>query len=313
MKSRLVFAFVLAIVATAAVPAHSQTYSVLYNFNRYAGDGIGPLGTLVQDPAGNLYGTTQGGGKNSLGTVFRLSPKGEETILYNFTLPPDGMLPQRGVIRDRAGNLYGTTYEGGRYGTHNNFGTVFRLDAHVETVVHSFGSGHDGTYPNGDLIQDPRGNLYGVTGVGGTHGYGNVFKITPKGREIILHTFTGAEGAVPSGGLVRDGRGNLYGTTVSGGANGWGTVYEITAEGSYKVLYNFCALINCADGRQPLGGVVQDRAGSLYGTTIGGGAHNQGIVFKLRRAGEESVVHSFGFANQDGYLPWSGLILSSTS
>ncbi len=219
------------------------------------------------------------------------------------------MLPLFGVIRDSAGNLYGTAYEGGKYGTHDDDGAVFKLDTGgSESVIHSFGSGKDGFYPCGGLIRDAKGNLYGTAGSGGRNGAGIVFKINAKGIKTTLHTFTGYDGGVPCGALIRDSHGALYGTTIDGGANGFGTVYEIGATGTYQILYSFCALQNCADGRQPEAGLVQDSSGNFYGTTSGGGANNQGTVFKLSPTGVATVLHSFGAANGDGNRPLSELV-----
>jgi uncharacterized repeat protein (TIGR03803 family) len=309
IRPRFAFTLVLAVVVATSHPSPAQTYSVLYSFGSATGDGIGPSGALTQDAAGNFYGITQVGGNSSVGTVFSLTPAGLETVLYDFNLRPDAMLPVFGLIRDSAGNLYGTTPAGGTYGANNGDGAVFKLDAAGnETVLHSFGKGKDGVIPNGPLIRDAKGYLYGETISGGRYGAGTLFRISPPGAEKILYSFTGPDGANPSGGLIQDADGNLYGTAWGGGANGFGIVFQFTPAGAFTVLYNFCSAVHCTDGGQPMAGLVQDSFGTLYGTTVNGGAQNQGTVFRLTKTGKEVVLHSFGEANGDGYFPMAGLV-----
>jgi uncharacterized repeat protein (TIGR03803 family) len=310
-KGRLNFAFLVTIIMAVSQFCPAQTYSVLYSFENSVADGNGPTGTLAPDASGNLYGTTQVGGTFGVGTIFKVTPQGTESVLYNFDLPPDPMLPIFGLVRDRAGNLYGTTSAGGKYGAGNADGAVFRLSAAgAEKTLHSFGNGKDGLIPNGGLIEDQKGNLYGVSAGGGKSGTGTIFKIAPSGIETILYNFP-ATGGSPSGTLARDSQGNLYGTTVQGGVNGFGTVYELTAAGKFTALYSFCVAVHCTDGSQPLAGVVRDSSGNLYGTTVNGGSNNQGTVFEVTKEGKETVLHSFGLAGGDGYLPMSGLVRDS--
>ena len=199
--------------------------SVLYSFGTGI-DGQNPYAGLIQDASGNLYGTTLYGGTNNLGTVFKVTPAGVETVLYSFGTGTDGHLPLAGLIQDASGNLYGTTYTGGT----NNLGTVFKVTpAGVETVLYSFGTGTDGQYPRAGLIQDASGNLYGTTFEGGTNGLGTVFKVTPVGVETVLYSFgAGIDGQYPYARLIQDASGNLYGTTFQGGTNGLGTVFKIS-------------------------------------------------------------------------------------
>ncbi len=209
---------VSAVLATQSVNA--QTYSVLYSFKGGA-DGQVPMGSLIRDAAGNLYGTTFTGGVPDRGTVFKLDSTGNETVLYTFS-GADGGNPFAGMIRDAAGNLYGTTGNGGVftcYGIPGGCGTVFKLDpTGTLTVLHSF-DGSDGSGPFAGLVYDNEGNLYGTTAQGGdlTCDGGNtcgvVFKLDKKGVLTVLHTFTGgADGNNPSATLIRDAGGNLYGT-----------------------------------------------------------------------------------------------------
>jgi uncharacterized repeat protein (TIGR03803 family) len=199
-------------------------------------DGRGPEGSLIWDPAGNLYGATTAGGLYGQGTVYELSPQQDgtwtESFLYSFTGGADGGVPVAGVIRDEDGNLYGTTFLGGTSGN----GVVFRIDAHGnESVLYTFTGGTDGALPTADLVRDQHRNLYGTTCCGGDLGGGVVFKLDTTGRETVLYAFTGqADGASPNG-LLRDQNGNLYGTTGNGGdlsecaGYGCGVVFKISA------------------------------------------------------------------------------------
>jgi uncharacterized repeat protein (TIGR03803 family) len=199
--------------------------TVLYNFcpNGYGNctDGSFPSAGLVQDAAGNLYGTTGSGGANGDGTVFRVGPTGTETVLYSFAGGADGASPFAGLVRDEAGNLYGTTTGGGPSG----WGTVFKVDpAGNETVLYSFTGGTDGGLSEAGLIRDEAGNLYGTTLFGGlasppcSSACGVVFKLDTAGTETALYSFAyGADGEFPSSSLIQDAEGNLYGNTQYGG------------------------------------------------------------------------------------------------
>jgi uncharacterized repeat protein (TIGR03803 family) len=185
--------------------------TVLHSFTGGA-DGGTLLGSLVRDSAGNLYGTTESGGAGGLGTVFKLDATGTETVLHSFAGGSDGANPHAGLIRDAAGNLYGTTKFGGPSGD----GVVFKVDKSGERVLHSF-TGTDGAKPAAALIQDSAGNLYGTTSFGGAAGAGTVFKLDTTGTETVLYSFSGgADGSNPFG-LIQDSSGNLYGTTIRGG------------------------------------------------------------------------------------------------
>ena len=204
-------------------------------------DGEGPFSGLVRDSNGNLYGTTEFGGAYGHGAVFELTAAGKETVLYSFTGTADGNAPS-GLLRDSHGNLYGTTFEGG---ITNSFcpygcGVVFKITrASKEKVLYSFTGGAGGQFPQGPLVQDAHGNLYGTTIFGGTtvsycsSGCGTVFSVTRGGKVKVLHSFAGpvnSDGAFPSGGLFLDAKGNLYGTTSDGGCCGYryGTVFKVT-------------------------------------------------------------------------------------
>ncbi len=194
--------------------------TILYNFGSAAGfaDGQSSSG-VIRDALGNLYGATPyGGAYSTFGTVFAMTPAGDETVLYNFQGGNDGGEPQSPLIRDWKGNLYGTTFQGGGLGCtgYGGCGTVFKVTlSGTETVLHSFsGPPNDGQFPAAGLVRDSKGNFYGTTPQGGTSGNGTIFMLTKKGEETVLHNFAGgtSDGAFPGGGLIRDKEGNFYGT-----------------------------------------------------------------------------------------------------
>ena len=303
---KIAMLFLLAALVSAATrPAHGQAETVLYSF---AGspDGASPYyGTPVLDKKGNLYGTTLVGGAGGYGTAFKVTPSGIETILHSFNASGDGAYPEAGVVLDKKGNLYGTTSFGGAYG----YGTVFKVTpSGAETILHTFGGGGDGAYPEAGVVLDKKRNLYGTTSFGGGSGYGTVFKVTPSGAETILYGFgaSGQEG-IPYGGVILDKLGNLYGTTTYGGTYDLGTVFELTPSGTETILYSFGG--TSRDGYYPQASLVLDKKGNLYGTTLAGGTYYEGTVFKLTPSGTETVLYSFGSVNEDGYYPQAALTL----
>jgi uncharacterized repeat protein (TIGR03803 family) len=275
----------------SVTPSGAET--VLHRFGG-SGDGEEPYAGLINITA-TLYGTTVYGGANDEGTVFKITPSGTETVLHSFpTGSRDGDQPNAGLINVK-GTLYGTT----DYGGTNGRGTVFRITpSGTETVLHSFtgcdcearanfrerssrGRISDGAYPEAQLL-DVNGTLYGTTGGGGSTGQGTVFSITTAGKERVLYSFVGnPDGAYPDAQLL-DVNGTLYGTTEgggTGGSGGTGTVFSITTAGKERVLYSF---VGRPDGANPDAQLL-DVNGTLYGTTSSGGAHNDGIVFSLKR------------------------------
>jgi uncharacterized repeat protein (TIGR03803 family) len=241
---------------------------------------------------GHLYGATNYGGSHGAGVLYQLDGDDHEKVLYTFDFfTANGFgQPDQGVIRDSDGNLYGATFIG-QADVYYGFGVVYKVDptGHA-TVLHNFTNGADGGYPN-NVIRDSTGNLYGTAETGGASGAGVVFKIDPTGNETVLYNFTGgADGGFPLAGLVRDSARNLYGTTNGGGASSAGVVFKIDPTGNETVLYSFTG---GADGGFPLGGLICDLAGNLYGTTNGGGASGAGVVFKVDRAGNETVLTAF--------------------
>jgi uncharacterized repeat protein (TIGR03803 family) len=275
--------------------------AVLYNFcsKPLCTDGYLPVAGLVHDAIGNLYGITYYGGASNKGTVFEVTLSGEEKVLYSFCALSgcaDGYYPTAGLTIDKSGNLYGTTHWGGS----NGAGVVFMVSpSGNEATLYNFCSQAyctDGGEPQGSMVFDTNGNLYGTTNGGGAHGGGTVFMLTPSTDETVLYNFCSQSGCVdgigPVAGVVLDKRGNLYGTTSAGGAGefadgGGGTVFKLKPTGEETVLYNFCSQTGCADGRSPSAAVVFDRSGNLYGTTYSGGAssgcyiYGCGVVFKL--------------------------------
>jgi len=263
--------------------ASSGNESILYSFGAAAtGDGSEPASGLIMDSAGNLYGTTYLGGAIGNGTVFRITPAGNETILHSFGQfgSGDGINPYASVVLDSAGDLYGTTFMGGANGT----GAIFKIaPSGDESIFYSFGpsSSSDGNNPYAGLTIDSAGNFYGTTNNGGTNNTGALFKIVPSGAESVVHSFgTGSDGQRLHGALIMDSAGNLYGTTYGGGSNGTGTVFKITPSGTYSVLYSF-GPSSGSDGNNPYPGLTIDSVGNLYGTTYNGGANHDGAVFKI--------------------------------
>ena len=282
-------------------PTGKWAKTVLYNF---AGgtDGALPSGGVISDEAGNLYGTTSFGGEHIWGTVFELTPNPDGTwtnkILYSFTGGADGQGPSGGVVRDRAGNLFGTTFAGGATG----YGTVFQLSPNVDgswtfRSLHPFCSSlacRDGGRPN-PVALDTHGNLYGSTQVGGTlgpcltpEGCGTLYRLSHGSGGTwtfqLLHKFCSADecadGERPTGGLVFDNSGALYGTTMN-------SVFKVShvpgTPWSVESLHIFCSISPCIDGAVPVGRPLLDSVGNLYGTTLGGGSSRlqDGVVFEI--------------------------------
>jgi uncharacterized repeat protein (TIGR03803 family) len=290
---------------------HDGTWSekALYKFcsTTNCADGKSPYAGLIFDSAGNLFGTTYSGGSSDCqgcGTVFELTPedngKWTEKVLHRFTFDSathDGASPGYGsLIFDKTGNLYGTTYYGGRCLQSGGCGTVFQLTRHAkgqwtEKVLYRFqANGTDGHNPYYGLVFDAARNLYGTTFQGGHSskchaGCGTVFELTPgtnsRWSEKVLYSFDGKDGTGAIDNLVLDSKGNLYGNANAGGTYNRGTVFQLSpvAGGKWKEqLYSFKP---GEDGDFPSGGLIFDSAGNLYGTTFAGGAHNGGMVYKF--------------------------------
>lgn len=318
--------------------------TVLYSFSGGSDGGV-PAAGLIRDASGNLFGTTQFGGISGgcsgfgCGVVFELSPSGSgwtETVIHSFTGDADGAYPVAGLIFDAAGNLYGTASAGGNsingcvYQRINGCGVIFELSpgsSWTETVIHTFIDGSDGAAPLAGLTLDSAGNLYGTAAFAGTAGKGVAFGIK-KGtggmwRLGVIHAFTGGkDGGDPKTGLTFDSAGNLYGTAAIDGADFGGVVFELApgSGGAWKfgLLHSFTG---GHDGNQPLGNLLLDTAGNVYGTTEEGGKlidcfdAGCGVVFKLSpRIGGgfiETVLHTFMSNGTDGTNPFGGLVFDS--
>jgi uncharacterized repeat protein (TIGR03803 family) len=214
--------------------------------------------------------------------VFKLAPDGTETVIHSFTGGSDGGQPYAGLVVDKAGNLYGTTSDGGD-GT-CNCGNVFKITpSGTETVLHNFVGGTDGADPAFDsMIIDDLGDLYGLTQEGGKDGLGTIFEVAPDGTETVLYAFKrGTDANEPEAGLIRDGLGNLYGMTTNGGASGLGAVFRLAADGKEKVLYSFTG---SNDGCLPAGGLITSPAagkGYFYSNTEACGVNGDGNIIAI--------------------------------
>jgi len=313
---------VVMLMLAGSLAASGPKETVLHQFGTGT-DGAAAYGRVISDAAGNLYGTTALGGTSGAGIVFELTnlegPGGwTETVLYNFSGGSDGSQPWGGLIFDRAGNLYGTTFEGGA----SNAGTVYELTpgtggSWTETVVYSFAGGADGSGPQSDL-NFQAGNLFGTTTGGGSPGTGIVFELVPGKNgvwtETVLHRFMSSEGISPRAAVVFDKDGSLYGTLANGGTSGAGAVFQLKpANGgtwNEETIYQFTG---GNDGYGPLCRLVLFH-GKLYGTTVIGGGSGVGTAFELRPPGDHhgpwtlNVLHTFA-CGSDGCYPWAGLVL----
>src|SRR6516162_5153442 len=266
-------------------------------------NGASPEAGLIADSSGNLFGTTMLGGAYNDGTVFEIVKTASgyastPTTLVSFN-GTNGSWPAAGLIADSSGNLFGTTSQGGAFENAYGFftyGTVFEIVktasgyASSPTTLVSF-NGTGGGSPFAGLIADRTGNLFGTTLEGGAYNDGTVFEIvkTASGyarTPTTLVSFNGSDGMFPASGLIADAEGNLFGTTSGGGANGQGTVFEIakTANG-YASAPTTLVSFNGTNGASPEAGLIADRSGNLFGTTMEGGAYNDGAVFEVTDSG----------------------------
>jgi uncharacterized repeat protein (TIGR03803 family) len=290
-------------------PAQAQTLTVLHDFTS-GGDGAIPQAGLTMDAAGNFYGTTSSGGymgsdecriRNGCGVVFKLTHKPSGWTLvpfYTFQGGIDGNGPLSRVVPGPGGGLYGTTYSGGSQGcSGDTCGTVYRVTPQArvcekafcsgtETVLYRFTGGRDGANPTwGDLNFDPSGNVYGTALQGGDNGVGAVFMLSPSHggwTESTLYSFALETGAYPQSGVIFDSAGNLYGAASNYGLYGYGMIYQLAPSASGWTETTLYSFQGAADGLGPVGGLVFDRTGNLYGTTVAAGAGTGGgTVYKL--------------------------------
>ena len=328
-----------------AISVSAQTLTTLTRFT--GGNGKTPLGALVQGKDGNFYGTTFSGGANSNGgTVFKITPQGAVTTLYNFcsqTDCSDGESPAAALLLGKNGNFYGSTLYGGANCVSSSqpsgCGTIFEITPEgTLTTIHSFcgtvNSGYcaDGTNPNSPLVQGANGNFYGTTVYGGGNNYdigcfcnggGTVFEISPAGKLKTLYNFCNVtnsngyclDGGAPMG-VLQTSDGNLYGMTYDGGTgldNSGGTVFELTTTHKLITLHNFCSQSTstqfCTDGAYPHSGLIQASDGNFYGVTTGGGYDTWGTILKITPAGKLTTLHRFK-ANE-GTAPNATLLQAS--
>ena len=321
LRGALTLPVLSATLLMASRPAQAQTEQALYSFTGTS-DGSFPTSSLTLKD-GNLYGTTSNGGLG-FGTVFELSPNGTggwtETTLYSFCPVAgcaDGQNPTySNVIFDGSGNLYGTAFGGGA----NGFGVVFELmnsgGTWTESVLHSFANAPDGANPENGLIMDPAGNLYGIATIGGTgNGKGCVYELSPSGSgwtEKVLYDISSTHSALTLGPTP----GIIYGTS-------YGTIFQLTQNSSGvwvpTVLFTFNSANAATEGSNPVGTLVFDGSGNLYGTTLTGGTNNVGVVFKLTPTQTppwtETLLYSFGGNAQfgpNGASPIAGLIMDTS-
>jgi uncharacterized repeat protein (TIGR03803 family) len=234
------------------------------------------------------------------------------TTLHSFN-GTDGKLPFAALSQGTDGNIYGTTYYGGTASS----GNVFKI-----STVGSLKSAYafcsaancaDGEYTYAAPVQGTDGNYYGTTYLGGANDQGTVFKLTAGGKLTTLHSFNGTDGAEPLAGVVQAANGAFYGTTYSGGSKGDGTVFKITSGGVFTSLHSFCSQSSCTDGDNPFAPLLLGTDGNLYGTTLAGGAHGDGEVFKITPSGALTVLYSFCSQSgcADGEFPQTGLVQAS--
>src|ERR1039457_6364110 len=259
---------------------------------------------LVQGKNGSLYGTTTYGGTSGNGTIFKVTPTGTLTTIYNFANTPDGANPDAGLVLGTDGKFYGTTYQGGTSG----LGTVFKITSlGTLTILHSF-AGTDGELPTCALVEGTDGKFYGTTEAGGAPvpPYGTVFTITSTGTLTTLHSFAGTDGWEPEGALIQATDGDFYGTTVRGGTSSDGTAFKITPTGTFTPLHSF----DVTDGYEPVAGLIQATDGDFYGTTYSGGTYGEGNIFEMTSGGTVTSLHSFsgGDGGTDGDYPSGGLV-----
>jgi len=276
---------------------------VLHSFS--GADGQWPYTPVIRDSKGNIYGTTSNGGSYYYGAVFKINSAGKEKVLYNFTGGSDGCYPMQGLVRDEAGNLYGTAMACGE-GEFGN-GTVFKLDrAGNFTPLRTFTRGFsDGGVPQyGHLTMDKSGNLYGATYWGGDYDQGVLYKLSKNGVFTLLHSFAGgtSDGCYPFGSVVRDEAGSFYGTTPGCGSSNHGTIWKVSNKGKESILHNFAG--GASDGCNPQAGVTRDLKGNLYGVTTDCGAYTYyGALYELSAKGKFALLHSFS-GGSDGGGPW---------
>jgi len=295
-----------ALLTIDSVTAPGVTLESLYSFGG-GNDGANPNG-LVQGADGQLYGTTQTGGTNSFGTVFRMTTGGVLTPVWSFNGVGDGANPRAALVRAGLGEFYGTTYGGGS----NGLGTIFKTGTNGGLVSLVSFDLPGSALPYSELTQGTDGHYYGTTYGGGvTQFFGTVYRMTRNGMHGTisnLYSFSdGNDGGLPYAGLARGVDGSLYGTTYRGGATTNGTVFRITTNGVLGTVASF----DGASSAFPAAALALGSDGNFYGTTTGGGSYGKGAVFRVAPDGNVlAALWSFS-GGSDGASPMSGLLLAS--
>jgi uncharacterized repeat protein (TIGR03803 family) len=285
--------------------AGKMTVTVLYNFGENSQDPQYPQGFIAQGRDGSLYSTTPYGGTTNDGTVYKIAPTGELTVLYELAT----CRGSSGLTLGTDGNFYGTSTCDG-----NGYGSVFGVtpDGKLKTLYDFTGQDFD-AYPHAPPVQASDGNFYGTTLGSFVGNGGEVYKMTPSGHKTRLFTFDRTDGANPGDPLIQATDGNFYGTTNTGGASGrceqygCGTVFKLTPKGIETILHSFN--VQNFDAYYPVAPVIEGSDGELYGTAPRGGPKGHGVVFKISRTGKYAIIHSFD--GVDGETPQTGLVLAT--
>jgi uncharacterized repeat protein (TIGR03803 family) len=290
----------LALIGALSTTIHAQSYKVLVNFN---GEPSNPewSGIIAQSRGGNLLSCAPDLATDSRGVAFKVATSGALTVLHEFGTGY-GAWPVGGLTLSRNGRFYGTNTRGGTY----NSGSIFEMtpDGIVKTL-HEFMGGSEGG-PQAPPIQSLYGDFYGTTSGEDLAHPGTVYKIDSSGTYTLLHTFIGPDGSTPMGPLVQATDYWFYGTTLYGGIYDAGTIFRISQSGEFETLFNFDGL-NGSNGAYPEAGLIQASDGNLYGVAPLGGAHGQGVIFRMTPKHEVTIIHAFT-GGSDGSTPIGNIV-----
>ncbi len=265
--------------------------------------GYNPKSELIKDGAGDFWGFASAGGTNYNGTIFKATPEGTINAVYSFSYSyagTNGASP-RGLMLAKDGNFYGTTESGGT----NSAGTIFRMTPSGDMTFLASLGGEFGNWPHAGLVEGNDGNFYGSAYYGGTNYGGTIFKVTPAGVLTTLHSFDSTTGSSPEAQMILGSDGNFYGTTSYGGTNGNGTIFKMTAAGE---LTSLVSLEYTTQGSQPTGPLLEGSDGAFYGMARNGGAYSEGTIFKVKAAGEFTLLRSFSYLTGEARIPYGSLV-----